>query len=407
MKRILLLIILFIFIYSCKQVDFVAPSGATLNILANPNIVAPNGGVSEITVIGQRASGAPLADGTTIYFTVNIGRVEPYKVETAGGIAKAKFISDSRSGKATVTASSGAAEAVSVDITVGTEGLGSIELQANPSVLPKGGGTSEITARVLDTTGSPMPNVPVIFSTTVGTLQSSGKAKYTDKQGIAKDKLTTTLKATVTATAGSLSQTVDVQVGLCDVCQEPVASFVYSPTNPYAGQKVNFDAGASYDNDGVIVRYEWNFGDGKTGSGVRTSHRYSTGGQTFVVLLKVYDNTGLYGTTSASIYIASQQCNPVPAFGVRDSDGDGFFEVDEPLTFDASASSDPCGILTYKWDFDGDGTDDSATTNPVTTHTYSSSSTTPPKTYNVRLTIQNSQNQTASVINSILIVQQQ
>ncbi|WP_254764258.1 PKD domain-containing protein [Natrinema marinum] len=51
-------------------------------------------------------------------------------------------------------------------------------------------------------------------------------------------------------------------------------------------------------------------------------------------------------------------------------------ETGEPVTFDASASSDPDGaIVEYRWDFDGDGTVDNTTTNPTITHTYSTDGT--------------------------------
>jgi len=45
--------------------------------------------------------------------------------------------------------------------------------------------------------------------------------------------------------------------------------------------------------------------------------------------------------------------------------------INEPITFDASASNDPDGsIVSYEWDFDGDGIFDQTTSDPVVTYTY-------------------------------------
>ena len=48
--------------------------------------------------------------------------------------------------------------------------------------------------------------------------------------------------------------------------------------------------------------------------------------------------------------------------------------INEPITFDASASNDPDGtIVSYEWDFDGDGIFDQTTSDPVVTYTYATS----------------------------------
>src|SRR5439155_1358509 len=56
--------------------------------------------------------------------------------------------------------------------------------------------------------------------------------------------------------------------------------------------------------DGAIASYQWNFGDGATGSGVSASHTYSIAGS-YAALLTVTDNLGATGTTSIGITVSA------------------------------------------------------------------------------------------------------
>jgi PKD repeat protein len=73
--------------------------------------------------------------------------------------------------------------------------------------------------------------------------------------------------------------------------QAPVASFVASPQP--AGRPSTFDAGASTDPDGTVVRYDWDFGDGVSlpAGGPAPSHVYAAAG-TRTVTLTVTDADG-------------------------------------------------------------------------------------------------------------------
>jgi len=86
----------------------------------------------------------------------------------------------------------------------------------------------------------------------------------------------------------------------------PIAAFTYSPSEPVVDQWVAFDASASYDPDGTIIVYQWDFGDGSPPMSIVgdpfITHEYNRGG-TFTVTLTVTDNDGLKGSKTKSIAI--------------------------------------------------------------------------------------------------------
>jgi len=82
----------------------------------------------------------------------------------------------------------------------------------------------------------------------------------------------------------------------------PVASFTYEPPTPYVGEAATFNASVSYDPDGTIVGYAWDFGDGMSATDMIVNHAYSEEG-TFTTTLTVTDNDGLTGTATANITV--------------------------------------------------------------------------------------------------------
>ncbi|MFC2099511.1 PKD domain-containing protein [Candidatus Bipolaricaulota bacterium] len=73
--------------------------------------------------------------------------------------------------------------------------------------------------------------------------------------------------------------------------QLPVASFTADPTASFVPFDVDFDASASFDPDGIIAMYSWDFGDGDTGVGQTITHTFDTFGK-HTVTLTVIDNNG-------------------------------------------------------------------------------------------------------------------
>ena len=72
-------------------------------------------------------------------------------------------------------------------------------------------------------------------------------------------------------------------------CNIPPVADANGPYTGYVGIPIIFNGSGSYDEDGRIVSYRWNFGDGKIGLGVSTSHIYTTPG-VYNVTLTVNDN---------------------------------------------------------------------------------------------------------------------
>jgi PKD repeat protein len=68
----------------------------------------------------------------------------------------------------------------------------------------------------------------------------------------------------------------------------PVAKFS-GPDEIEEGKPAEFDASASSDNDGTIVKFNWNFGDGKKAEGKKVTHTFQDD-RTFNVALTVTDN---------------------------------------------------------------------------------------------------------------------
>jgi len=87
----------------------------------------------------------------------------------------------------------------------------------------------------------------------------------------------------------------------------PIASFSFSPSSPIVNKSVTFDASASYDQDGSIISYRWDFGDGNvtTVSLSTITHVYASHG-TFPINLTVTDNGGLTGSYIKSMNVSAQ-----------------------------------------------------------------------------------------------------
>ena len=78
--------------------------------------------------------------------------------------------------------------------------------------------------------------------------------------------------------------------------EPPVASFTYECIE----LTCHFDGSGSYDPDGTVAVYSWQFGDGSTGNGVTAAHTYAFSG-TYTVRLTVTDDKGIMGSTTRTV----------------------------------------------------------------------------------------------------------
>ena len=98
----------------------------------------------------------------------------------------------------------------------------------------------------------------------------------------------------------SWSEGFDVTVSQLETGMPPVAVIII-PKNVCVNKTIIFDASDSYDPDGVIVSFMWDFGDGCIAYGVNPSHVYKKPGSYRVTLI-VTDN---YGNTYNESFIVT------------------------------------------------------------------------------------------------------
>ncbi len=103
---------------------------------------------------------------------------------------------------------------------------------------------------------------------------------------------------------------------------DPTAAFSAIPSSGDVPLTVDVDANASHDTDGTIVSYDWDFGDGATGSGVTTSNEYTAIGL-YTLELTVTDNEGGTDVTSTSINVSEpgSRVDPVLHWSLNESGG--------------------------------------------------------------------------------------
>jgi hypothetical protein len=86
--------------------------------------------------------------------------------------------------------------------------------------------------------------------------------------------------------------------------EDPVAVIVPDELNVKAGKRAQFSAAESYDPDGEIVNYSWDFGIGETVEGIDVTHVFHEAGD-HTVTLTVTDDQGATTSITAVAHVAA------------------------------------------------------------------------------------------------------
>lgn len=167
----------------------------------------------------------------------------------------------------------------------------------------------------------------------------------------------------------------------------PHATFHFSPDVPYSIDMIEF-TDMSYDLDGGIEFWYWDFGDGNNATIQHPNHTYYENG-VYAVTLTVTD---IYGVTDQYVQAVNVlNVVPTPAFNhtplvATDLDEINFSDI----------STDVDGkIVSWYWDF-GDG---NSSHNKYTTHMYADNGT-----YIVRLSVTDDDNATKEISKTLTIL---
>jgi PKD repeat protein len=201
---------------------------------------------------------------------------------------------------------------------------------------------------------------------------------YTEK-GVYTATLTVTDSQGVT-TASTFTVTVYVA---------PIAD-AGDDTTGVTTKAIQFDGTGSYDPDGTIVSYDWDWGDGTAhGTGATPTHSFITK-NVYTVTLTVTDSDGV---TDTDVCVVTVCIAPVAKIAT----GDFRLFINELGSFSGVGSYDPDGsIVSYEWDW-GDGSAQSTT--PTATHSWATKGT-----YTVTLTVTDNDGVSSSTTVEVTVI---
>lgn len=167
------------------------------------------------------------------------------------------------------------------------------------------------------------------------------------------------------------------------------------PSTLPIGTSETFSASKSVDPypGGSISSYSWTWGDGSaTSTGVTASHTYTKAG-TYTITLAITDSYGEKSGNSVKVTLGS---NPTAVITPPASVTHG-----TAATFSGASSTDPNTdgkVVSYTWSW-GDGTADTVTSSPTTSHTYAAGGS-----YTVGLTVKDNYGYSSTQVSTTVTV---
>lgn len=99
------------------------------------------------------------------------------------------------------------------------------------------------------------------------------------------------------------SQSTEIKRELVSTNSPPSANFTISPEKVFAQKDITFDASSSFDPDGSIESFKWDFGDGAIAESEVVIHRFLQEGD-YDVTLTVVNNVGLTSTITKKVIVS-------------------------------------------------------------------------------------------------------
>ncbi|MDP2642904.1 MAG: PKD domain-containing protein, partial [Candidatus Peregrinibacteria bacterium] len=138
--------------------------------------------------------------------------------------------------------------------------------------------------------------------------------------------------------------------------QNPIVTLPADTLNLTAPVEVKFDASHAPVDRAIfqVISYDWDFGDGKTGTSQVVTHRYERKGR-FDVVLAITKRNKTTSEESKDTYAITVVVDKQALSAIIKADKDSG-AVPLEVSFDGSDSVNPDGTISkYEWDFNGDG----------------------------------------------------
>jgi PKD repeat protein len=138
------------------------------------------------------------------------------------------------------------------------------------------------------------------------------------------------------------SNVATVDISVQEIIEPPTAVIDVDSTTPgEAPVIVNFDATGSFDPDGTIVSYDWDFDDGGDSNQPIVAHTFAANG-VYNVTLTVVDNDGAFDTSTVQINVSSIADGLVAYWPLDDGGG--------PIASDQSGNGYAGDVIGAVWD---------------------------------------------------------